>query len=95
MPGEVGLQPVAGPHLSGTMLYLIGRIERYYTHMRGPAFFSCRKMPSWYMKRMYHDSVCFQHSALELAAPWSATATSSSHLISSGSAARVCATVWR
>lgn len=24
-------------------------------------------LPSWYMRRMYHDSVCFQHSALELA----------------------------
>lgn len=58
---------VITPHLSGTMLFLIGRIERYYTYMRGPAFFRCSEMPSWYMKRMYHDSVCFQHSALELA----------------------------
>ncbi|MBM2809523.1 MAG: aminocarboxymuconate-semialdehyde decarboxylase [Chloroflexi bacterium] len=55
------------PHLSGTMLFLAGRIDRYFNDMRGPAFFKCQEQPIWYMKRMYHDSVSFQHSALELA----------------------------
>lgn len=65
------------PHLSGTMLFLAGRIDRYYSDMRGPAYFKCQEHPIVYMKRMYHDSVTFQHSALELAR----TMVGSDHLL--------------
>lgn len=57
---------VVTPHLSGTILFLLGRIDRHYLNLP-PSHRHCQELPSAYIKRMYHDSVSFLPPAMELA----------------------------
>jgi aminocarboxymuconate-semialdehyde decarboxylase len=57
---------VIAPHLSGTALYLAGRIERRYDDTPA-AERGSRESPMYYLKRMYHDSVIFVRPPLDLA----------------------------
>lgn len=57
---------VIAPHLSGTLLYLLGRIDHSYEYTP-PAQRQARERPSAYVKRMYYDSVCNSHPSLNLA----------------------------
>lgn len=57
---------VIAPHLSGTLLYLLGRIDHSYD-FTPPAQRQARERPSVYVKRMYYDSVCNSHPSLNQA----------------------------
>lgn len=56
---------VIAPHVGGTVLYLIGRIDNSYE--RQPVSQRIPQKPSVYLKRMYYDSVCNSHPTLNLA----------------------------
>ncbi len=57
---------VIAPHVGGTVLYLIGRIDHGYDH-QPVAQRTISERPSSYLKRMYYDSVCNSHPTLNLA----------------------------
>jgi len=57
---------VIAPHVGGTVLYLIGRIDHGYESERS-AKKTIPEPPSAYLKRMYYDSVCDSHPTLNLA----------------------------
>jgi aminocarboxymuconate-semialdehyde decarboxylase len=57
---------VIAPHLGGTLLFLLGRIDYTYK-TTPPAERGARERPSAYVKRMYYDSVCESHPCLNLA----------------------------
>jgi predicted TIM-barrel fold metal-dependent hydrolase len=57
---------VVTPHLSGCVLYLLGRIDRHYDNLPADHRHT-REAPSWYIKRMYHDTVTFLRPALDMA----------------------------
>ncbi len=57
---------VIAPHVGGTVLYLIGRIDHSYDNQPAPER-TIPVRPSVYLKRMYYDSVCVSHPTLNLA----------------------------
>jgi len=57
---------VIAPHVGGTVLYLIGRIDHGYGSQPS-AQRTIPEPPSAYLKRMYYDSVCNSHPTLNLA----------------------------
>lgn len=57
---------VVTPHLSGTVLFLLGRIDHHYLNLPADQRHT-QEMPSWYVKQMYHDSVTFLPPALDMA----------------------------
>ncbi len=67
--GVVGRHPqltVIAPHVGGTVLYLMGRIDHGFESGRS-AKKTIPEPPSAYLKRMYYDSVCNSHPTLNLA----------------------------
>jgi len=57
---------VIAPHVGGTVLYLVGRVDRTQNHI--PVYQNTiANPPSFYLKRMYYDSVCDSHPTLNLA----------------------------
>src|SRR5712692_2323873 len=57
---------VIAPHLSGTGLYLLGRIDHSYDHTP-PTQRIALQRPSYYFRRLYYDCVCNWPPALDLA----------------------------
>jgi aminocarboxymuconate-semialdehyde decarboxylase len=57
---------VIAPHVSGTALFLYGRIEHSYRFTPRDQRVA-REQPSYYFKRMYYDSVCDSRPILDLA----------------------------
>ncbi|MBM2809278.1 MAG: aminocarboxymuconate-semialdehyde decarboxylase [Chloroflexi bacterium] len=57
---------VITPHLGGTLMYLLGRVDNGF-HSQPASERLSKEPPSWYMKRMYHDTVNFLHPALDMA----------------------------
>ncbi len=62
---HTGLTVIA-PHVGGTVLYLVGRIDHTYNHWPASQK-TISEAPSVYLKRMYYDSVCDSHPTLNLA----------------------------
>lgn len=57
---------VIAPHLGGTLLFLLGRIDYSY-NITPPAQRVAKERPSVYVKRLYYDTVCDSHPSLNLA----------------------------
>jgi aminocarboxymuconate-semialdehyde decarboxylase len=57
---------VIAPHLGGTSLYLVGRIDHSY-EFTPPAERKAAQRPSAYLKRLYYDCICNSPPSLELA----------------------------
>ena len=57
---------IIAPHVGGTVLYLVGRIDHGYEEQPPPRR-SIPETPSVYLKRLYYDSVCHSHPTLNLA----------------------------
>lgn len=57
---------IVAPHVGGTVLYLVGRIDNNYESLR-PAERPVPERPSAYLKRLYYDSVCNSRPTLVLA----------------------------
>ncbi len=57
---------IIAPHVGGTVLYLVGRIDHGYGEQPVAAR-GIPQAPSIYLKQLYYDSVCNSHPTLNLA----------------------------